>query len=52
MPMSQRAQKKVLQKGHPLLGNHAKQPLNVVPLRTQHRMLTVAGFTIEMIALI
>lgn len=49
--VSEQAQKKVFPKGHPLLGNHAQQPFEVVPSSAQHRMQPVAGFPLEVTAI-
>ena len=41
------AQKNRLQEEHPLLGDHAQQPSDVVPRSAQHRVQSVAGFALE-----
>ena len=44
------AQKKRMQEGYPLLGNHTQQPFEVVTRRTQHGMQLVAVFTLKVAA--
>ena len=40
-----------VQEGHPLLGNHAQQQLDVVARSAQHRMQFVPSLTLEVAAL-